>query len=614
MNRSNPTPLAVCLFLLLALFGAPAIGQIPPTLRASLGDNPALEARVQVGEPVEFVIQVLGVTEAERPRLTLPDGLRVIESDERISFGQSDIIHDRRVERQLASVTYSFTLVADRAGVFRLPQASVETGNTTLRTSTARLEVIEPVTPEGFSLELLAGRETLYVGQPMELTVRWTLGRSPDRPVFSGRLAPKGVRVLTPEDDRWLRDAERTHRLELFDGPGFAALNRLDNADGEQDFVLEVRRLLIADEPGRYELGPLTVRFRSQGIDAGRTPLASVAEPLTIRVLPLPEDGRPASFGGLVGRVSADAQADRAQVGVGEPVSVRLTIEAAAPSSRISPPDLSKDEAFASAFRLAEDGWSLASATPTSRTFEIGIRPRSSNVTQIPPILVGYFDPDEQTYREAVTDPIPLSVRRVREVTAADGVGAGPAELSADRSPLLDSEGGVRANFTGPEVLVNESPDPFERLPAVAWVLVLGLPPLLLAGVVALRWSRSPSREAVRRRATAFGRAKAMLRKANGADDTARAVRTYVGMRFGVEPASVTESDCRRLIAAAIPTPEGRSLGAELGSRLAACDASRYAGDEPKRSETPPTPQQVSELIETIESQFGGGERDGGAA
>ncbi len=598
--NARTLPLMLCVLLVGLWPGAPVLAQATVNVRVSLGEQGSQSARAQIGEPVELEVQIVGTSEASRPRLSLPPGLRLIESDRRISFGVSDIVHGRRVERQLPSVTYSFTLVGERAGRYTIPESTVEAARRTLGVPSSTLEVIDPVAPDDFRLELLPERTVLFAGEPVRLLVRWTLGASPERPRFSGELSPPGVRLLTPEDDRWHRDAERTHRLELFDGPGFAALRRIDRPDAETEFALEVERLLLIDEPGRFAVGPLTVRFRSRGVGAGQTPLMSFADAVELEVRPLPERGRPESFYGLVGEVSVSAESDRQDAGVGEPVRLRLTIEAGEPASRVTAPDLSLDERFTSRFKVPANGWALDSATPRSRTYAIALRPRADSVSEIPPVRLAYFDPRSEEYRVAESEAIPLRVRRVRELTALDGIGA--ALDDAGRSPLVDSEGGVRANFTGPELLVNESPDPLERLPALAWLLVIGGPPLLLVGAAAVRYSRSPSREAVRRRATAFGRARAAMKRKAGAEGVAEAIRVFIGMRFGVEPASVTESDCRRLVASAIPGAEGRSLGAEVGGVLAACDAQRYTGGAPAEGRKPPNPQQAEELLRSIDA------------
>lgn len=604
-------PIFLLVLVTACLPAATASAQMPQSVRVSIGESGTTEATAQVGEPVELVVQVVGTNEASQPRLNLPRGLRLLDTDRRISFGESDIMQGRRVERQLPSVSFTFTITGERAGRFTIPETTVEVSGRSMPVASTTLEVLEPVTPEGFSLRILPERSAAFVGEPVRVLVRWTLASSPDRPRFAGELAPESVRLLTPEDDRWLREAERMHRLELFDGPGFVALRRIESPGGETEFVLDLERLLIASEPGRVGLGPLTVRFRSRQFGQGRTPLTSIADRVELQVRPLPERGRPDSFNGLVGDVRISATADRESVGVGEPVRLRLTVEAGEPASRITPPNLKLDEGFTDAFTIPENGWALDSATPRSRTYAIALRPKDDRVEAIPPVRLSYFDPREGEYREASTEAIPLRVRRTREVTALDGVGA-PLP-NAERSPLIDSEGGVRANFTGPQLLVNESPDPLERLPAFAWLAVIGGPPLLLVGAAAVRYSRSPAREAVRRRATALGRARASLKRSRDvggdAEAVAEAIRVYIGMRFGVEPASVTESDCRRLIARAIPGAEGRSLGAEVGGMLAACDAQRFAGGDTGAPEGPPSPEKVEEAlrsIDTLASERGG--------
>jgi hypothetical protein len=48
------------------------------------------------------------------------------------------------------------------------------------------------------------------------------------------------------------------------------------------------------------------------------------SSPLTLRVQPLPENGRPADFHGIIGKFRAEATVDPTSIGVGQPVTLTL--------------------------------------------------------------------------------------------------------------------------------------------------------------------------------------------------------------------------------------------------------------------------------------------------
>src|SRR5690606_34729625 len=106
------------------------------------------------------------------------------------------------------------------------------------------------------------------------------------------------------------------------------------------------RKAIVAREPGRVDLEPTVVSFRAIrasaqrprslfddffgdsffGSKRGYEHLAIPSNPLSLEVLPLPEQGRPAEFTGLIGEFRFEAQAAPTEVSVGDPITLTIRV------------------------------------------------------------------------------------------------------------------------------------------------------------------------------------------------------------------------------------------------------------------------------------------------
>ena len=196
------------------------------------------------------------------------------------------------------------------------------------------------------------------------------------------------------------------------------------------DLVVTPRRT------GRLEIGPYRVAFDevtgqkqrsffdSPFDDLSVTKRAVVSsEPVLLDVRPLPEEGRPADFSGLIGVYSLEASAANTEANVGDPVPFSLTIHGPEPLGELKAPALEAQPGFAAQFKPAPEGWDAGAvndSTPGQRTYSTTIRPTRDDVTQIPPIRLSYFDTATGRYEVALSKPIPLTVHPSKEFTLAD--------------------------------------------------------------------------------------------------------------------------------------------------------------------------------------------------
>ncbi|CAN0594168.1 unnamed protein product, partial [Laminaria digitata] len=178
----------------------------------------------------------------------------------------------------------------------------------------------------------------------------------------------------------------------------------------------------------------------------------------------------------------------------------------------------------------------------------ITIRALDDRVTEIPSIRLSSFNPDLGTYKAYNSDPIPLKVKSVKEVTLADALinqreghdapaPAGRPEI--ERIELTPAAPGLWAHAKGDEVLKNPGFNLAQTLSNPAWQTTLAAPPtifLLAWCTLAYRRSRDPD---VQRLVYAYRSAK----RARGV----HALRVYIAIAMNIDQDSITAQDARLL-------------------------------------------------------------------
>jgi hypothetical protein len=197
-------------------------------------------------------------------------------------------------------------------------------------------------------------------------------------------------------------------------------------ADGRRWQTLVKRWTLSFAEPGqvavrgRQEYLPCEP-FGNQYIPIGPRRRVAVPEARLI-IRPMPSDGRPADWNGLVGPVIVSASLDRPRIALGEGTRLRVRVAAAQPSGLVRPrlPPLRGMQAVP---RDAE-----GSIGAGERVFAWDLEPLVAGSLRIPPIAVPYFDVADERFRSATSAPLTLEVGggAATEVTIAGGGGGGP--------------------------------------------------------------------------------------------------------------------------------------------------------------------------------------------
>jgi hypothetical protein len=209
--------------------------------------------------------------------------------------------------------------------------------------------------------------------------------------------------------------------------------------NGKRYLVTEIKTALFATSPGEFTIGPARLeasvedleRFFSQSpfdvfdrdpfsIFRRGKPIILTTDPITVQILPLPEEGRPSSFKGDVGRFDISLSADKDTVEENQPVTLKIVIKGEGNIKTISSPDVLEidDVKFydsASSENISKTNYIVQG----EKVFEKVIIPKNAGRFTIGPVEYSYFDPMAKRYVEKKIGPLLIDATKSKEVVSA---------------------------------------------------------------------------------------------------------------------------------------------------------------------------------------------------
>lgn len=597
MQPMRYTRIRVLVCLLAALCIAPARAQSTITADASFN-----QAACYLGDEIVFQIKVENSDRVDAPDLSdIPGAVFAFRGTSNESRTMVSIVNGRRHEEATKSLVMRWTVTPNELGTLIIPPMLVQVDQgQVVRTGEATIRVLEPERETRDLVRVRADTDVLYLNQPTQVTVSWLLTADIEYYSFRASKTDEGLVVQANQRPRQGRD--QRYKIDIFGGEALATLG-YDTLDGERVRALQFDLTVIPEKTGELTLGPITVSYDVRLDRRSAKRMLAQSEPMVFEVRELPADGRPATFDGLLGTHDIEVRADRDSVSVGDPILLEATIYGPEPMAAVRDgPDLSKVPGF-DGFRLASDGWTFRPGTEAGqRVFTTTVRVADPGVKAIPPIPLAFFDPGEGEYRVALSDAIPLTVRNVREVTAADAVVSSLAP-SISRDPLTETGAGVWAIDRGPGVLAVADPLGRGRWADPVVLAAVCAPPAFFAlALVAVVRRRAGLDEAGRRRRRALRRARAALARG----DSAEAVRGYLADVFGASPTAITGADGDRLLRGA-----GIDDAGPVVELIAAQEAAGYGGRERGQGADGPDRRRIGALLVRIDKMISSGTGSG---
>jgi hypothetical protein len=299
---------------------------------------------------------------------------------------------------------YRFEIPGQPKGLHVLPEISVSVGGKVYRSpaSTYTVEGIMPrrggpTTPAQPSIEatlrleaLVEGKMPLYPGQRVRLVYRY---------YYTGDIG------LTEEE------------LPLLDAKGFLKIGEKeikDYSEGEKS-VREISQEVEAVTPGEFSFGPSIIEGYGYQEDAfgkrtySTAKLRSEASPVTVIVRPFPNEGKPASFNGAVGKFTFKvALLTPHEMKVGDDISLAVDI-GGKNILEVPLPEICCQPGF-SGFFQPSDLPPIGKIQDGVKRFVVQLKPLSDAIKEIPSIEFSSFDPESSKYIVLHSEPIPITV------------------------------------------------------------------------------------------------------------------------------------------------------------------------------------------------------------
>jgi hypothetical protein len=492
---------------------------------------------ISLGDSAQLTVTVSGAQ--DRPVVPSIDGLDIT------GVGQStqiEIINGSMTAN--ASSTYQVT--PQREGTFTIP--AIHAGNAASQPITLRVlkgstsglannpaNLPPPNLPQQPSAQNPNGPVILPPGNPAASnvnpasvpasrfgTIQITL---PKKEFYVGELVPIQIKVYVPADVQG-----NITDLPQITSDGFT-LNPLGTKPAQTEEVANGREYSVytwqsaltgvktGDFPFKLTM-PMTVIVQQQMPQAGdaddifnnffRNAMSSMgtkkeislqSSEETLKILPLPQENRPADFGGAVGQFEVESSASPTSVNVGDPVTLRLKITGSGNFDRVTSNMLAADAHWKTYSPKSNFEPSDNVGYSGTKTFEQPVIPNDLSVTAVPSVSFSYFNPETRQYVTRTAAPIAVTVTgSALPVPASTAMATASAPATPPPAPASD----LRANRLDTGTFVST----LRPVYLSPWFIAgQGIPMLALLGGLAFIRRREHVLHPARVRATALQQA-----------------------------------------------------------------------------------------------------------
>lgn len=428
-----------------------------------------------LGDTISIYLTVTTTENEEigEPKLPSLDGFQLVDSGQSQSSSMKlEVINGAMNYTKSTVYEFSYRLAAQRVGTLKVDSIEVPAGGKTYLSKPFQIRVLK----EGSGAALPNRRAPQLPGLPPEDEVEdlfnQFLQRRMSPPSAGGKQAiPKNLN----ESFSVQVEADKTEVFEgeqvlvnwyIFTRGNILSLDRLKFPDLKgfwKEIIEEVPSLTFTQEvingvpykkallashalfpikPGTAVVDEFKIRAMVQVPDAMFGSFAMgkpysfnrASERVSIKVKPLPVEGKPSSFSGAVGQFEPRAWVDGNQFPTNEPFTLRLRFEGNGNAKLIELPPLNLPAQFEQYSSRADskffkNGRSL-------KEFEILLIPRAEGDWTIPSFEFSYFDTEAKKYFTKKTEPIQLKILKGSTMVAQGQNFSGPAEKKTEAQVL----------------------------------------------------------------------------------------------------------------------------------------------------------------------------------
>ena len=184
--------------------------------------------------------------------------------------------------------------------------------------------------------------------------------------------------------------------------------------------------------------------FHSQSIRQESVEAEAQSPTINITVKPLPTEGKPANFSGMVGNYSFSADFDRTSLKVGEAMTLSISIKGDGLPGSITDPKLPDFGEFRSVPPENEINKKVVgNKVVTTKNIRVFLYPKKKGEFTIPEITYSWFNPGKKAYEVAKAGPWNVTVEKgeaVAEAVFQAPVAQGPAAVQKQEIESLGSD------------------------------------------------------------------------------------------------------------------------------------------------------------------------------
>ena len=557
--------------------------------------------QVTLNEPFVYAIIVVAEDANDAPKVTVPDfpenlpfSILRKEQPRPSRNSQTTIINGKVTSSNQFTITLLYQLKPKFEGQHQIPALEISVDGKKYSTTPITITVGKETADSGNSAKLTAAFSATQAMLGDSVTLTYDI-------ILPVQFGARNVGVQMPSE---IITEHFTANIQDWNQLPWKRSSLTINGLPCETFHLELQ--LIPRHDGTITLPPAVMTFEvpdQQQRSRRRSPFGSffdddfgdpfgmfgnyktitvACDEIALEVQPLPTEGQPADFTGIVGQLRVKASVSTTEATVGEPILLDLTLAGAPSLSDARLPDLNHIPEFASQFKLSGDDPPLEKNGQT--VFQRTIRATIPGDLTLPPIPFSYFDSKTREYRTTTTDPITIKVAAARQVTLEDAQGAAVAPAVAQPAPTAISvrTSGLEPNFpledlTHTQLSVISSPRIF-----LVPLLCLAIPPALWL-LCAFSAFLTKYRHANGAERAAKGAKGVLLRTVDriptddpqAATQFSTALQVFFATRFQLPPGAVTYADAE---AAALRHGFTAEQIAPFRDLFSACEAAQFAG------------------------------------
>lgn len=382
-------------------------------------------------------------------------------------------------------IVISYGLVAKKEGKFTIGPASIMSGGQKLETSAVIIEAVKGSAQgagagndpqinskiSGGDLFIRTGlsKNKCYIGEQITITQK----------VYCRFQIIGFQKFSQPTYDGFYSQAqESVSKGQL----------TMENIDGVNYYTYELfRTIAIANKSGKINLtaveGDIVVRkqtsakpknifeqfFGAAGYED--IPVTARSKPMSIEVMPLPEEGKPESFNGAVGSFQCKVQTTRNELKANDAFNLKMTVSGKGNLKLINAPALTLPDGFETYEpKVSENG--------NSKTFDYLVIPRNEGDYVLKGLDFSYFNLETKKYITIPSEEIKI------KVLPPDPNSAG-AQIYTPQSQVKETENDIRYIKKGDFILVKSESEFFNSFKHIALLLLPVL--MLIAGLFVRR-------------------------------------------------------------------------------------------------------------------------------